>query len=51
MKISDIVKKLQEAQKAHGDATLKQHGFVVDRVEINPLNKDEAELGVVVKVD
>lgn len=51
MKISENIARLQEAQKAHGDAEVKQHDFVVDRVGINPINKDEVELGIVAKVD
>lgn len=51
MKISEIIARLEEAKEAHGDATLKMHDFVVERVEVNPLNEGEAELGIVVKVD
>ncbi|WP_457578968.1 hypothetical protein [Ensifer adhaerens] len=51
MKISEMIARLEEAKETQGDATLVMHDFVVERVEVNPINDDEFELGVVVKVD
>lgn len=51
MKISEIIAKLKEAQKTHGDATVKMNDFDIERVEVNPRNKkDEVSLGIVVDV-